>query len=375
MRYFGQPGFGHGEIPAVGVLLANLGTPDAPDSPSLRRYLREFLLDPRVIEMPRALWWVILHLFVLTTRPPKSAALYRKVWTPEGSPLLVITNRQAAALQRVLRQEIGTPVHVAVGMRYGKPSIHSALRELASNGCRRILVLPLYPQYAAVTTGSTIDAVAAELITWRWVPEIRTIHHYHDDPSYIRTLATSIREVWEREGPPEKLLFSFHGIPKRYFLAGDPYFCECHKLARLAAEELQLPRERWEVSFQSLFGKEEWLKPYTDKTITAMAKSGIRNLDVVCPGFSADCLETIEEIDEQNREIFLHAGGERYRYIPALNDRPDHICAIADLVLRNLQGWIEPAAAWSEERARRDGAESKRRAEVMQAEPVVIDRP
>jgi protoporphyrin/coproporphyrin ferrochelatase len=371
VKYFGQPGFEHGEIPAVGVLLANLGTPDAPDSPSLRRYLREFLLDPRVIEMPRALWWVILHLFVLTTRPPKSAALYKKVWLPEGSPLLVISHRQAAALQQVLRQEIGTPVHVAVGMRYGNPSIRSALRELAGGGCRRILVLPLYPQYAAVTTGSTIDAVAAELTTWRWVPEIRTIHHYHDDPSYIQTLAASIREVWERDGPPEKLLFSFHGIPKRYFLAGDPYFCECHKLARLAAEELQLPRGQWEVSFQSLFGKEEWLRPYTDQTITAMAKSGIRNLDVVCPGFSADCLETIEEIDEQNREIFLHAGGGRYRYIPALNDRPDHVRVIADLVLRNLQGWIEPAAAWSKERARRDGAESKRRAEAMQAEAVV----
>lgn len=370
MKYFGQPDFQHGEIPAVGVLLANLGTPDAPDTPSLRRYLREFLLDPRVIELPRALWWVILHLFVLTTRPAKSAALYRKVWLPEGSPLLVITNRQAAALKEVLQREVGTPVHVAIGMRYGNPSIRSALRELAGHGCRRILVLPLYPQYAAVTTGSTIDAVAAELTTWRWVPEIRTVHHYHDDPAYIQALAASIREVWEREGSPEKLLFSFHGIPKRYFLAGDPYFCECHKLARLAAEELQLPRERWEVSFQSLFGKEEWLKPYTDKTIIAMAKAGIRDLDVVCPGFSADCLETIEEIDEQNREIFLHAGGGRYRYIPALNDRPDHIRFLAGLVRRNLHGWVVPAAEWDEARAHEEAAASRRRAEAKKAEPV-----
>ncbi len=373
MKYFGQPDFQHGESLAAGILLANLGTPDAPDSPSLRRYLREFLLDPRVIEMPRAIWWLILHLFVLTTRPAKSAALYKKVWLPEGSPLLVITRRQAAALQEELRREIGTPVHVAVGMRYGNPSIQSALRELAGHGCRRILVLPLYPQYAAVTTGSTIDAVAAELTTWRWVPEIRTIHHYHDDPAYIQALAASIREVWEREGAPEKLLFSFHGIPKRYFLAGDPYFCECHKLARLAAEELQLPRERWEVSFQSLFGKEEWLKPYTDKTITAMAKAGIRDLDVVCPGFSADCLETIEEIDEQNREIFLHAGGGRYRYIPALNDRPDHIRFLTGLVRRNLQGWVVPAAKWNAEQARHDAAESRRRAEAMKAAPVQED--
>src|SRR5215203_6142271 len=307
MKYFGQPDFQHGESPAVGVLVANLGTPDAPDSPALRRYLREFLLDPRVIEMPRALWWVILHLFVLTTRPPKSAALYKKVWTAEGSPLLAITNRQAAALQQVLSREIGT------------------------------------------------------------------VHHYHDDPAYIRALAASIRELWEREGTPDKLLFSFHGIPKRYFLAGDPYFCECHKLARLAAEELRLPRERWDVSFQSLFGKEEWLKPYTDKTITAMAKAGIRDLDVVCPGFSADCLETIEEIDEQNREIFQHAGGGRYRYIPALNDRPDHVRVIADLVHRNLQGWVQSPAEWSEERARKESAESRRRAEAMMAEPIRID--
>ena len=371
MKYFGQPDFQHGEVPAVGVLLANLGTPDAPDASALRRYLREFLLDPRVIEMNRLLWWLILHLFILTTRPPKSAALYKKVWTAEGSPLLAITNRQAAALQEILKRDIGTPVHVAVGMRYGNPSVKSALRELAAKGCRRLLVLPLYPQYAAVTTGSTIDAVAAELVTWRWVPEIRTIHHYHDDPAYIRALAASIRELWDREGAPEKLLFSFHGIPKRYFLAGDPYFCECQKLARLAAEEMKLPRDKWQVSFQSLFGKEEWLRPYTNETLTALAKSGVRKLDIICPGFSADCLETIDEIDRENREVFVHAGGERYRYIPALNDRPDHVRVIADLVHRNLQGWVRSPAEWDEEAVRREAAESRRRAEAMKAEPVL----
>jgi ferrochelatase len=368
MKYFGQPDFQHGEVPAIGVLLANLGTPDAPDAPALRRYLREFLLDPRVIELPRALWWVILHLFVLTRRPRQSAALYKKVWTEEGSPLLVISRRQGEALEAALRAEAGPRLHLAVGMRYGNPSIRAALRELADKGCRRILVLPLYPQYAAVTTGSTFDAVAAELATWRWVPEVRTIHNYHDDPAYLRALAASIREAWDEGGQPDKLLFSFHGIPQRYFEAGDPYFCQCHKLARLAAEDLGLPRDRWEISFQSLFGKEEWIKPYTDKTITAMAQAGIRSLDVVCPGFSADCLETLEEIDEQNREVFLHAGGERYRYIPALNDRPDHIRAIADLVLRNLQGWIRP-----EDQARREAEESRRRAEALQAAPVLVD--
>jgi protoporphyrin/coproporphyrin ferrochelatase len=373
MKYFGQPDFQHTEVPAVGVLLANLGTPDAPDSPALRRYLREFLLDPRVIEMNRFLWWTILHLFVLTTRPAKSAALYRKVWTAEGSPLLVISRRQAAALQEELRRAVGAPLHVALGMRYGNPSIKAAMRELAEKGCRRVLVLPLYPQYSAVTTGSTIDAVAAEMVTWRWMPEIRTINGYHDEPAYIRALAASIRDAWAEAGQAEKLLFSFHGIPQRYFLAGDPYFCHCHKLARLTAEELALPTDRWQVSFQSLFGREEWLKPYTDKTIQAMAKAGIKSLDVVCPGFSADCLETLEEIDEQNREIYLHAGGERYRYIPALNDRPDHIEAIAGLVLRHLQGWVEPPGAWNAERARTAAEDTERRAAAMGATPIPVD--
>lgn len=369
MQYFGQPDFKHSEIPAVGVLLANLGTPDAADTPALRRYLREFLLDPRVIEMSRPLWWLILHLFVLPFRPRKSAELYKKVWTPEGSPLLVISQRQAEAIQKALSAEAGTQVHVALAMRYGNPSVKAALRELAEKGCRRILVLPLYPQYAAVTSGSTFDAVAAELRAWRWVPELRILQHYHDEPGYIRALAATLREAWADGSQADKLLFSFHGIPQRYFEAGDPYFCHCQKTARLVAQELGLSRDRYEVSFQSLFGKEEWLKPYTDKTMQAMAKAGVRSLDVICPGFSADCLETIEEIDEQNREIFLHAGGQRYRYIPALNDRPDHIRFLTDLTLRNLHGWIEPDAA----RARREAELSARLAESRMAAPVGAD--
>lgn len=371
--YYGRPDFQHTEVPAVGVLLANLGTPDAPDSPSLRRYLREFLLDPRVIELPRFLWWTILHFAILPTRPAKSAALYQKVWTEEGSPLLAISRRQAAALEEVLRRDVGNPLHVALAMRYGNPSVRAGLRELEEKGCRRILVLPFYPQYAAVTTGSTFDAVADELKGWRWVPEIRTINGYHDDPGYIRVLAASIRESWADGGPGEKLLFSFHGIPQRYFDAGDPYFCFCHKLARLTAEELGLPRERWQVSFQSLFGKEEWLKPYTDKTVEAMARSGIRSIDVICPGFSADCLETLEEMDEQNREIFLHAGGERFRYIPCLNDRPDHMRVIADVALRHLQGWVEAPGIWSEERARAAATFATERAAAFKAAPAPVD--
>jgi len=373
MKYFGQPEFQHGEVPAVGVLLANLGTPDAPTAPALRRYLREFLLDPRVIEINRALWWTILHVAILPTRPKVSAALYRKVWTAEGSPLLVITRRQAAAVAAVLTREVGTPLQVAVGMRYGNPSIRAALRELAGKGCRRILVLPLYPQYAAVTTGSTFDAVAAELKTWRWVPEVRTVHHYHDVPAYTDALAASIREAWAAGGQAEKLLFSFHGIPQRYFDAGDPYFCNCHKTARLAAERLGLPRDRWEISFQSLFGREEWIKPYSEQTIKAMARSGVKSLDVVCPGFSADCLETLEEIDEQNREFFLHAGGETYRYIPALNDRPDHVRVLADVVQANLAGWVVPAGQWDAKNVRAEAEASRRRAETLAAAPIPLD--
>ncbi|HXO21006.1 MAG TPA: ferrochelatase [Thermoanaerobaculia bacterium] len=373
MEFFGQPGFPHGEVPAVGVLFANLGTPDAPTVPALRRYLRQFLLDPRVIEMNRALWWTILHLAILPRRPKVSAALYRKVWTAEGSPLLVITRRMAAAVAAVLAREVGTPLHVAVGMRYGNPAIPAALRQLAGQGCRRILVLPLYPQYAAVTTGSTFDAVAAELQTWRWVPELRTVHHYHDDPAYVAALAATVREAWAAGGQPDKLLFSFHGIPQRYFEAGDPYYCHCQKTARRVVEALGLPRDRYEVSFQSLFGREEWLKPYSEQVIRGMARAGVRRLDVICPGFSADCLETLEEMDEQNREVFLHAGGERYRYIPALNDRPDHVRMLADVVLANLGGWAEPAARWDGAKADAEAAASRRLAEARIAAPVPAD--
>lgn len=367
MKYFGQPAPPHGEAPAVGVLLSNLGTPDAPTPAALRRYLREFLLDPRVIELPRFTWWLILHLFILTRRPKQSAALYEKVWTAEGSPLLNIVRRQAAGVEEILRRELGTPVHVAVGMRYGRPAVGAALRELAEKGCRRLLVIPLYPQYAAATCASTFDAVAAELTRWRWVPELRVVQHYHDEPGYIAALAASIQEAWAAEGPPEKLLFSFHGIPQRYFDNGDPYFCHCQKTARLVAERLALPADRWVVSFQSLFGKEEWIKPYTDRTVAALARSGVRSLDVVCPGFSADCLETLEEIDGLNREIFVHAGGERFRYIPALNDRPDHLRALADLARSNLGGWTVPREGWDAQAEAAAVEASRQRAEAQRA--------
>lgn len=369
--------FRHGEIPAVGVLVTNLGTPDAPTAPALRRYLREFLSDPRVIELPRWKWWPILNLFVLTTRPRKSAKLYEEVWTEEGSPLLVTAKRQAAALEERLQARVASPLHVAVGMRYGNPSIRLGLDELRRRGCRRILVLPLYPQYSASTTGSTFDAVAEELTRWRWVPELRTVHQYHDDPAYVRALAASIRETWAGGGEPERLVFSFHGIPQRYFDGGDPYHCVCHKTARLVCEELGpewLPETgRSIVAFQSLFGREEWIKPYTDVTVKALAGAGVRSLDVICPGFSADCLETLEEIDGENREFFLEAGGERFRYIPALNDREDHIVALASLTERHLSGWVEGPGTWAEAAAHEQAKASRLRAEAMAAQPQKAD--
>lgn len=368
--YRGNPDFTHGEIPRLGLLLTNLGTPDAPDTPSLYRYLREFLLDPRVIELPRPLWWLILHLFVLPRRPARSAALYRQIWTPEGSPLLTLSQQQVRGVEEILAREVAAPVSVALGMRYGNPSIAAGLAELTDRGCRRIAVLPLYPQYAAATTGSTFDAVAAALVRERWVPEIRFCSGYHDEPGYLDALAASIREVWQAGGEPETLLFSFHGIPERYFRGGDPYPCFCHQTAREVRERLGWPAERTVVAFQSRFGREEWIKPYTDLTVEALAKSGVKKLDVVCPGFSADCLETLEEIDQLNRAIFLRAGGEEFRYVPALNDRPDHLRALADVAKRQLAGWGE---TWDGGAAARRAHEARRRAEEMKRRPPAAD--
>jgi ferrochelatase len=324
-----------------------------------------------VIELPRLQWQLILNLFVLTRRPKVSAHLYETVWTEEGSPLLAITRAQAAGLAERLRERVGTPLAVEVGMTYGEPSVAAALRRLRELGATRVLVLPMYPQYSGTTIGSVFDAVARELATWRVVPELRTIGGWHDEPGYVRALAASIREVWERPGedggPPEKLLFSFHGIPLRYFRGGDPYHCLCHKTARLVAAELDLPAERWVVAFQSLFGKEEWIKPYTADTVAALGRAGVRSLDVVCPGFAADCLETLEEIAVQNRRFFEQAGGERFRYVPALNDRSDHLDFLTDLAVRHLQGWVEPPGAYDREAAERAAREAKRRAEALAA--------
>lgn len=366
----GEPDFEHGEIPKVGVLLAILGTPDEPTAPAVRRYLREFLGDPRVIELSRPVWWLILNLFVLPFRPKKSAALYASIWTEEGSPLLVISRKQQAAIAAGLEQRHGRAIPMALGSTYGNPTMASALDALRAEGCRRILFLPLFSHYSSTSTGAAYDALARELARLRWIPELRTVFQYHDDPGYIAALAASVRERWAAEGEPDMLLMSFHGVPQRYLEDGDPYHCQCLKTGRLLAEALGLDADRHQVSFQSLFGREEWIKPYTDKTIEAMAKSGIRKLDVICPGFAADCLETLEEIEVENREIFMHAGGEQFRYIPALNDRPDHIEALVDLITRNIAGWIDDR----DEQARAsEAARSRDLARALGACPATAD--
>ena len=316
----------------TGVLLANLGTPDAPTTPALKRFLREFLSDRRVIDLPRWKWWPLLNFIILPRRSPRSAEAYKRIWTDEGSPLLAIGRRQAGKLKAAL------DLPVALGMRYGNPSIASALEQLEAENCRRILVLPLYPQYAGATTLSTMDAVHAALRGRRGPPEVEVIDSYEDAPEYLAALANSVRNVWKKDGEPERLLMSFHGIPVRYAMAGDPYPQHCERTARGLAKELGLQSDRWLLSFQSRFGREEWLKPYTDKTLAAWGNNRLQSVDVICPGFAADCLETLEEIDKENREVFTEAGGGRFRYIAALNDRDDHITALAAVARRQLAG-------------------------------------
>jgi ferrochelatase len=331
--------FRHDQTNGMGVLMVNLGTPDGPDRRSVRRYLKEFLWDPRVVELARPLWWLVLNGVILNTRPGRSAKAYQKVWTDAGSPLMVISQKQREALAGLLGQRPGGGVAVALGMRYGNPSIRSALEELRAAGARRILVLPLYPQYSATTTASIFDAVTAELRRWRWVPELRFINHYHDEPAYIGALADSVRRFRSQHGDAERLLMSFHGIPEEYFHKGDPYFCECQKTGRLLAGALELGAEQWQLSFQSRLGPKQWLQPYTDHTLESLARGGVKSVQVICPGFSADCLETLEEIAMENREVFLGAGGESYEYIPCLNDEAGHIAMLAGLVDRHTQGW------------------------------------
>jgi len=316
----------------AGVLLVNLGTPDAPTAPALRRYLAEFLSDPDVVTLPRLFWLPLLYLVVLRTRPAKSAEAYRRVWTPAGSPLLV----NSRALADKLRQSLGGSTTLALGMRYGNPSIPSALAELKQAGISRLLVLPLYPQYAAATTASTFRAVDTTLKRMDWAPERFDLQDYHADPTYLDALTTSVEEHWAAQGRGDKLLFSFHGIPKQVSDAGDPYAGQCRATAAALAERLSLKEEEWQCVFQSRFGAAEWLKPYTEDSLRECAAKGQKRVDVICPGFAADCLETLEEIGMRYAESFHAAGGESLRYIPALNAQDDHVRALAGLVRARL---------------------------------------
>jgi len=323
-----------------GVLLVNLGTPDSPSVADVRRYLKEFLWDPRVVKMARPLWWLVLNLVILNTRPKRTAANYAKVWTEEGSPLLAISKKQHQALQAALDQHSGPAIKAVLAMRYGNPAIAAGLDELRAAGVQDILVLPLYPQYSDTTTAAVHDAVSAALQGGEWQPRVRYVDRYYRHPAYINALAESIREYQSIHGRPDKLVMSFHGIPQDYVAAGDPYADECKETGRLLAAALGLSVDEWCQTYQSRLGPKQWLQPYTSEQLALLAKAGTSSVQLVCPGFSADCLETLEEIAMENRATFLAAGGEMYDYIPCLNDHPAHIKLFAELVMEYLQDRI-----------------------------------
>jgi len=358
MEALPEPAFAHDRASRLGVLLVNLGTPDAPTTAAVRRYLAQFLSDPRVVEIPAIVWKPFLHGVILNVRPAKSAQRYATVWTKDGSPLLMHSLRQKTLLLGYLGQrlkELGLPsdfARVELGMRYGAPSIESALEKLKGDGCERILLLPLYPQYSASTTASALDVVFATLPRMRRIPALRVVDAYHDDRGYIVALAQSINDYWMKNGRPNKLVLSFHGVPRRSLDQGDPYHCQCQKTGRLLAAELGLRNEQYVITFQSRFGRAAWLTPYTEPTLVALAKEGMRRVDVACPGFVSDCLETLEEIAQEGQVAFLQAGGKEFHYIPCLNERPAWIAALADLAVRNLQGWLEPPADAAEREQR-----------------------
>jgi ferrochelatase len=364
-RFAPEPPYSHGTTPKVGILLVQLGTPDEPTPPAVRRYLREFLSDPRVVEIPRAVWAIILNGIILNVRPKQSAEKYAKVWTRDGSPLKVYTERQTKLLQGRMGMTTRSPFMVRYAMRYGNPGIAGVYDAMRAEGCDRILVVPMYPQYAASTTATAMDEIGRALARTRNQPEMRFVKHFHDDPGYIRALGDSVRAYWREHGRPDKLLMSFHGLPRYTLDRGDPYHCECHKTARLLAADLELPENRWQLVFQSRFGRAEWLKPYTAATLEALGRAGLGRVDVVCPGFVADCLETLEEIAMEGRDTFIEAGGKEYHAIPCLNDRTDWIAALAEIVRTHLGGWLpdewdagaaQAAAQRAVERARALGA-------------------
>ena len=338
VKYIGESDYKHGSKDNTGILLTNLGTPDAPTAKAVKPYLLEFLSDTRVIEIPKILWQIILRGIILQIRPSRSAKMYKSIWTKEGSPLLKISKKQIYLVKEKLRKVYPNTVF-SLAMRYGNPSIESALMELKKNNVRRLLVLPLYPQYCAATTGSTFDAVTTVLQKWRWIPELRFINQYFEEENYIKALADSIQQFWSKKGQPQKIIFSYHGIPKKYHTKGDPYHCFCLKTTRLVKEYMKLDDDKVFTTFQSRFGRQEWLQPYTSQTLQELPGKDIKKIHIISPGFSADCLETLEELEVENREYFMKAGGEEYDYIPCLNDNPLHIEMIAHLLHKHTQGW------------------------------------
>ena len=339
MPFQKEPQHPHGTVPQSAIVLVNLGTPDAPTRKAVRRYLKEFLSDPRVVEIPRVLWWLILHLVILPFRSGKSAAKYASIWSADGSPLKVHTQKQAMLLRGALGERGHGNLKVVMAMRYGSPSLPEVLAKLKEAHCGRIAILPAYPQYSGTTTGSIDDAVFEHYRTVRNVPELRLIRNYHDHDGYIDALRDSVLAHWEANGRGQKLVMSFHGVPKRTLLLGDPYHCECHKTARLLADKLRLKPDDYVVTFQSRFGKAEWLQPYTAPTVQQLARDGLKRVDVICPGFTSDCLETLEEINMEVRHDFLSAGGREFHYIACLNEQPSWIAGLAEVAEQHLIGW------------------------------------
>ncbi len=358
-RFEREPQHTHGNTAQTAVLLVNLGTPEAPTAPAVRTYLQQFLSDPRVVEIPSLVWQPILRGIILNTRPARSAQKYAKIWTRDGSPLKVHTEKVTKLLKGCLGEAGQREISVDYAMRYGQPAIGTVLDRIKAQGVRRILIVPLYPQYAASTTASVFDAVAAWGQSCRNLPELRFVRNFHDRRDYIAVLAASVRQHWQSTGRGEKLVISFHGLPRRSLDLGDPYFCECQKTGRLLAEALDLQPAQYAVTFQSRFGRAKWLQPYTQPTVAQLARQGVHRVDVICPGFVADCLETLEEIAIECRAAFLANGGKEFHYIPCLNERPDWIDTLNDLVVEHLGSWFgrtEPADPATLLRARALGA-------------------
>ena len=352
MSYFRpEPSYKHGDIPKVGIIISNLGTPESPTPKALRKYLGQFLMDRRVVEIPRFLWCLILYSIILVFRPSASAKKYKQIWTNKGSPLMVNAMEQNRLLRGVIQKRYSQPIEVELAMSYGQPSFNKAYDKLRSKNCTKILLFPLYPQYAASSTASSMDSLWRILLKSRNVPEIRTIRNYHDQLPYIYSLKKSVQKYWKKYGKPNKLVISFHGVPKKSLMKGDPYHCECLKTGRLLAESLKLKDDEYQICFQSRFGKAEWLKPYFTDIISALGKSqNNKKIHIICPGFSSDCLETLEEIKIEGKNIFIEHGGEDYHYIPALNSSPEWIDAMAEIIDKNLQGWIDQRWAKTEQK-------------------------